>query len=548
MTFRPYQDALVADVQEAWAGGARNVLMRADTGAGKTRMLAHIHGGHDSASCIMAHRQELVGQLSLTLAKVGLHHDLIAAQATRRAIAADHMAELGKSFYRPGARCAVASVDTLVRAAGLERWAQQVTLWTCDEAHHLVEDNKWHRAIGMFTHPQVRGLGPTATPSRADGKGLGRGQGGVFDVMVQGPPMRWLIDQGYLTDYRIVCVESDLARMMGDVGASGDYSQAQLRDGAKRSHIVGDVVGEYVKRAPGKLGITFSTDVQTATEITAAYQAAGVPAATLTGDTDSGVRRQMLRQYARREIMQIVAVDIVSEGFDLPAIEVASLARPTESLALYMQQFGRALRPLEGKRDALIIDHVNNFLKHGPPDRPRPWTLGARDRKSGKSKGGIPLRSCTGTLDHPGCYQPYERIHPACPHCGLAPPEPAGRTAPAQVDGDLAELDAETLAALRGAVGVVDMDANAYRAHLAAKGAPAVGVAAGVNRHAEKQAAQAALRDAMAQWAGPHHAAGETDRMIHRRFFLTWGVDTLSAMALGRQDAEALRKRIVGQV
>jgi superfamily II DNA or RNA helicase len=358
-----------------------------------------------------------------------------------------------------------------------------------------------------------------------------------MDIMVQGPPMRSLIEQGYLSDYKIICPPSDMA-MIEDVGASGDWSPKQLREASQRSHIVGDVVATYLKFAAGKLGITFSTDVETAEDITRAYRAAGVRAETLTGKTDSGYRRQMLKQYARREIDQIVAVDIVSEGFDLPAIEVASLARPTASLSLYMQQFGRALRILEGKSHALIIDHVGNTVRHnGTPDKPREWTLDRRDKKS-KASAGVPIRVC---LD---CFEPFERILIKCPNCGSPIPEPAVRSSPAQVDGDLVLLDDAALAILRGQVAEADKSVEEYAAELAAKHVPTIGILANRKRHAARLEAQKNLREAMALWGGKQHNKGLSDREIQKAFYLTWGIDVLSAMALGTEESIALERRI----
>jgi superfamily II DNA or RNA helicase len=534
---RLYQATLEREVYDAWAAGAQNVLMRLDTGGGKTFILSRIANAHPGASAIIAHRQELVLSLSMAIASHGLRHNLIASSAVRRAIAAQHIAEFGRSYFDPGARCAVASVDTLVKRDDLEAWAAQVTLWITDEGHHLVLDNKWHTAVQMFTNPAVRGLLPTATPKRADGKGLGRapvGQG-VADVMVEGPPMRWLIEQGFLSDYTIVCPPSDL-EMLGDVGASGDWSPKQGREASQRSHIVGDVVAHYLKYGRGKLGITFSTDVETAAEMTQAYRAAGVRAETLTGKTEGGYRRQILKQYAARQIDQIVAVDIVSEGFDLPAIEVASMARPTQSLALYMQQFGRALRPLAGKDKAIIIDHVGNFVRHGPPDRPRVWTLASRGRAGGGGDG-IPLRVCT------QCFFPYERIFHACPKCGHHE-EPGSRSSPQAVDGDLVELDAETLARLRGAVLEADQSIEDKHRWLATQNVPNIAYKMAARHHIDRQDAQAALRASMEGFVRRSLALGLKDREIHRKFYLVFGVDVLSARALSATDANALREKV----
>lgn len=538
---RDYQQKMVADIYQSWQQGAQNVLLRADTGAGKTATLAYIHNEHPGASCIIAHRQELVGQLSLTLARYGLRHNIIAADATRRAIARAHVEEFGQCFYTPGARCAVASVDTLIRATGLESWAAQVTLWTNDEAHHLVRDNKWCKAVSLFTNQAVRGLMPTATPRRADGKGLGRHADGYADCIISGPPMRWLIERGYLTDYRIICPPSDL-EILDEPGASGDWSPVQLRKAVQRSHIVGDVVQHYLKWAPGKLGITFCTDVDTATETTAAFQAGGVAARTLTGKTPDAERRDMLRRYARREILQLVTVDIVSEGFDLPAIEVASMARPTQSLALYMQQFGRALRPLEGKGKALIIDHASNTARlGGPPDKPRIWSLDRRTKRATDSESVIPIRVCL------ECYQPYEATNRTCPFCGYYI-EPASRASVAAVAGDLEELDAETLARLRGEVDKADMDEWTFARALADKYAPPMAVTHHTNLHRQARAAQAVLRESMARWGGRYHALGWSDSQIQRLFYFTFGLSVIEAMALTAAPAETLRARVDGIV
>ncbi len=512
--------------------------MRLDTGGGKTVILSALVSEHAGASAVIAHRQELVSQLSLALARNGVRHNIIAPTAVKRAIVAEHVDRVGTSWFDPNARTAVVSVDTLAaRRDRLAHWAAGVTLWIVDEGHHLVVDNKWHTAVGMFTHPACVGLEPTATPQRADGKGLGRGQGGVADVMVQGPPMRWLIEQGYLCDYDIVCPESDMQLLESEISAGGDWSTAKLRAAAKASHIVGDVVSSYRRWALGKLWITFCPDTETAAEITQAYNDAGIPAGLLTGKTHDGVRRQLLRQFEHRQILQLVVVDVVSEGFDLPAVEGCSFARKTASLATYMQQFGRTLRPMPGKPRALIIDHVGNFIRHGPPDRPREWSLSKREGRKGSS-GPQMHRVCL------GCWRPYERFRKACPFCGQAAPPPIGRDSPAMVDGVMNLLSPELLAKLRGDLDAVDMEPEAYRQQLAAKNMPVVGQLANVKRHVARQAAQRELREAMGRPGGVWRSRGLDDGEMQAAFYLTFGVDVLTAQTLGTDEATALTQRL----
>lgn len=543
MALRPYQLDLKREVYQAWNQGARNVVMRLDTGGGKTVVIADITREHEGASAIIAHRQELVSQLSHGLAREGLRHNLVAAEKTRRAIVAGHMEDFGRSYYEPGARCAVASVDTLVRAGGLESWFGQVTSWTTDEGHHVVRGNKWDSVIQRFTNPSCRGLLPTATPSRADGKGLGRHADGLADAMVQGPPMRWLIDQGFLTDYRIICPPSDLLSKLDEVGPSGDWTQKQLKEAAHQSQIVGDVVKSYLTWARGKRNITFATDINTAVLMAQSYRAAGVRAETLTGLTEGGLRRAILRRFAAGEIDVICAVDIISEGFDLPAVESVTFARPTESLGLYMQQFGRALRAMLGKQRAIIIDHVRNVIRHLAPDRPRPWTLDRREGK-GRSTGGVGLRVCL----NPACYEPFENFRSRCPHCGEPIPEPESRGSVEHVAGDLTELDENTLAALRGEVELVDRHHDFVRADAAAKFVPPIGQMRLVNLHVARQDAQTRLREVMGWFGGVRHAAGYTDAEIQREFWMRYRIDVLTAQTLGAARAEELRAKIEGSL
>lgn len=531
---RPYQAHLKQQALDTWRAGARAVLAVSPTGSGKTVLFSDVLREYPGASCAVAHRQELVGQISLALARNEVPHGIVAPPAVCRAIVAVHVAELGRSYYSPNARCRVAGVDTLVRMqAGGDPWLAQVGRWVMDEAHHVLVGNKWGKAVDLF--PNALGLGVTATPTRADGKGLGRHADGVFDAMVIGPSMRDLIAAGYLTDYRAFAPPSDLDLSDVPTSAGGDYSPEPLRKAVRRSHIVGDVVQHYCRIARGKLGVTFAVDIETATEITQAYRAAGVLAELVTSKTPDALRISIQRRFRAREVHQLVNVDLFGEGYDLPALEVVSLARPTQSYGLYVQQFGRALRPLEGKPHAIILDHVGNVKRHGLPDARREWTLDRRERRGSGVSDAIPTRVC------PQCTATYERLHASCPYCSHTP-EPAGRGSPEQVDGDLVELSPEALARLRGEVAAVD---GAPRFPHGA--APEV-VGAIRKRHAERQGVQHELRDTLALWGGWRKAHGEDERTAQRRFFYRFGVDVGTAQTLGAREAEALQARVRGDL
>lgn len=528
------------------AGNDRLFLLGDFTVTHNTVIFSEAINLHNGASVAIAHRQELVGQMSLALARDGVRHRVIAPTPLIKAIVGMHTEELGRDYYNPSARCAVAGVDTIIswsketskQHVEMMRWANQVSLWVCDEAHHLLRSNKWGKATNLF--PNAKGLGVTATPVRADGKGLGRHADGLFDCMVQGPGMRDLITSGYLTDYRIFCPPSTLDLANVGTGADGDYIRAKLGAETRKSSVMGDVVTHYLQWAKGKLGVTFAPDVETATMFSAAFNAAGVRAEVVCAKTPDRMRRDILKRFARREIHQLVNVDLFGEGFDLPAIEVVSMARATESYALHSQQFGRALRLLEGKQWAMIFDHVGNVARHGLPDRTRVWSLDRREKKSAPTDPNIiPIRTCL----NPACLAPYEAIYPCCPFCGFVP-VPTARSGPEFVDGDICELDAATLAALRGEIAQVDKEAGDILNMMQRAGHPYPVAKGNANRHLERQQAQTELRESIGWWAAFRQAAGDPDTISYRRFYHLFGTDVLSAQALGRAEAVLLTAKI----
>ena len=414
VTLRPFQVACRDQVYQAWADGARNVLMVIPTGGGKTVVFSDIMASYSAPSIAIAHRQELVSQISLALARNGVRHRIIGPAQVARICTSIHIADLGANYIDPTNKCAVAGVDTLIRMDPNTNWFRQIRLVVQDEAHHLLVKNKWGAAQQMF--PNAYGLGVTATPCRADGNGLGRQADGIIDKMVIGPGMRELIEAGWLSEYRIFAPPSDLDLTGVTVSASGDFSPPKLSEAVHKSHIVGDVVDHYLRIAPGKLGVTFAVDVAAAGEIAEAYRSKGVAAEVVSAKTPDALRAAILRRFRSREVIQLVNVDLFGEGFDLPAIECISMARPTQSYGLFAQQFGRALRPMEGKTHAFIIDHVGNVHRHGLPDAPRAWSLDRRERRTRTSVDiVIPVRTC------PNCTAAYERVHPRCPYCGSRP-------------------------------------------------------------------------------------------------------------------------------
>lgn len=576
---RPFQEEILHGVETALyelqheppQETPPNVLAVAATGAGKTVIMSTGIERVDAPQVAIAHREELVGQISSALSSWGIYHGIIGSEATVRNIRKNCLEDFGINYINQQSHIRVAGVDTLVRMNPDDRWFRSVRRRHDDEAHHMLWGNKWGRGALMF--PYAQGIGYTATPTRADGAALGRQWGGVYDRMVQGPSMRQLINSGYLTDYRLICppVEDLDLNAVATSGTTGDYVYSQVRKAVNQSQkIVGNAVESYLAYAAGMLGVTFAVDIEAATKIAREFRDRGVPAEVVTGKTPPDLRRNLLARFARREILMLVNVDLFGEGFDLPAIEVVIMARPTKSFALYAQQFGRGLRLMiskilaaawgtftdaqrlahiaeSPKPVAIIIDLVENWKVHRMPDHVgRVFSLEPRASVSRRAVEDdmVPLRRCANPEIVPAlgrlCLSPYERHLKSCPTCGFVP-LPAERSGPEHVDGDVFELSPEVLAMLRGEAAQV----------LAPPKVPhgaSYQVSAGIhNRHREHVEEILRLQKTMALWGAGQSALSPRpldDSEQMRLFYLTFGIDVLSAQGLKRAEAAALRERI----
>lgn len=565
---RGYQSDLIAGIETAWGQGKPNVIGVLPTGGGKTMVMSELARLYQhEAGVAIAHRSVLIGQISVALARAGVPHDIIASKAVVRTIVAEHMDEFGRSYYVPGHHWKVASVDTLPgRAAALASWIKRVSIGFTDEAHHVLEGNKWGRECLRFDNPAMRWFLPTATPERGDRKGLGRQADGIADVIVEGPTMRWHIDNGYLTDYVIRApMPADLDLSDVQIGGGGEYNQKQLRKAVHRStKIIGNVVDTYKQYTPGKLGIAFAVDIEHAKALTAEFNSKGVSCELITADHSEEERRLILRRYRNRETLVLVNVDLFGEGFDLPAIEVVMFVRPTASYSLYAQQFGRGLRLMidkafmamwesytpeqrkaiiaqSGKPVAHIHDHVGNVLHfYGPPDKPREWSLERGGRRTAPSDA-IPLRVCLNTT----CLQPYERFYPRCPYCGMEPPAPVAPSLPQEVDGDLTLYTPEMLKKLFGVEAVEQALALQPSEFCAIPPgvSPEAARAIRANHHRKLQQ-QAKLRELMPIVMPPTLEP----RAAQRRFFIRFGVDVVQARLLGAKDTEDLNQRLLDTI
>lgn len=570
---RPYQSQLDAEIHAAWAQllpGNPNavVLAVSPTGTGKTVTFSEVIRKEPGATCAIAHRKEIVSQIALALARNGVRHRIIGPAKTRKSCQRIQLKKLKRHFVDPNAKCAVAGIDTLNNIGPTDpeyAWLATVRLWVGDEGHHFLRENKWGRGVAKF--PNARGLLVTATPCRADGRGLGRHAHGFADCLVLGPTMRDAINMGYLVGYRVAMPETDIDIARVRVSeATGDFIQRDLADAFHKSAtICGDIVKAYRRYLDGKRAVVFAVDVEEAARVARTFKEAGIAAEAVNGETDDEIRDDVLARFEAGSIRVLVNVDLFGEGFDLPTIDGVIMARHTESFSLYCQQWGRGARldvpeewaarwdeysdeqrrhmiSLSAKPYMWLIDMVGNVERHdGPPDFRVSWSLDARSSRTSGASDAIPTRVClnknvkgTGVA----CAKVFERVFRCCPYCGFYP-EPPERTLPAMVDGDVLELEPAALEAWRAKIAAIDKPVEEV-----AHGHDVVAMSIR-RRHWDRQQAQEKLRLAMEWWSGFETARGHADLSEqYRRFYFTFGSDAATAQTLGAREASDLWLKI----
>ena len=349
-----YQEDMVKRVQEAFRHHD-SVMVQMPTGTGKTYLLAALVGLFLKEEVwVVAHRRELVSQIKDTLEKF--------------------FSSLKSTSIK------VISIQWLSRHYG--EMEEKPGLIVIDEAHHALAETY---AEVMNAYPKAKKLGLTATPYRLNGKGFTD----LFDTLLCSWSMERFIAEGRLSLYDYYSIKPDSAAQLQidslqKRGADGDYQQKELNE-------VMDVkpslerlcltIKEYV---PGKKGIVYAISIQHAEHIAEFYRENGIKAVAISSKTPLAERQELIERFKASsllsslnstsdEIEVLVSVDLFSEGFDCPDVEFIQLARPTLSLAKYMQMVGRGLRVAEGKDYCVILDNVGLYKRFGLPSVDRDW-------------------------------------------------------------------------------------------------------------------------------------------------------------------------------
>lgn len=406
MTFvpRPYQLKAESDLRAAYATGARAAMLTSPVASGKTVIFSRISAGvyeKRKRVLVLAHRKELIYQISNTLRAMGVPHGTM----------------LGGQPGVPRKHVVVASVQTAYKRL---RFLQEPDLIIADEAHRVCEDSAFGKIIAHF--PSARVLGVSASPQRTDRRPLSN----TFDTLVHGPSVAELVALGYLPPPEVYApVRPDLSAVHV---RRGDFVAGESETAMDKPHITGCAVEHYKKLAYGKRAIVFCVSIRHAERVAREFVSAGFAAAHIDGTMGDYKRVATLKAFEGGSVPILTTVDLLSEGFDCPGIEAAILLRPTMSVIVHVQQMGRAMRPAPGKDRSIIIDACGNVHRWGLPDEAREWSLDGIEQ--------APKESVPRVLVCQQCFAAF--ASPPCPRCGHIN-EVRGRSIK-QVDGDLVQV------------------------------------------------------------------------------------------------------------
>ena len=366
-----YQKDMVMRIEKAFRL-YRSVMAQMPTGTGKTVVLASVVesflGEHPLKSVwIVAHRRELVSQIQETIERVFSNR-----LAEKEDGSSDNLIEkpLDSSLFTLRSSLIKAmSIQWLARH--YDEIGEEPGMIVIDEAHHALAKTykeMWER------FPKAKFLGLTATPCRLNGKGFID----LFDVLVQSWSVPEFISKGRLATYDFVSIKSNgvtqrLIDSLQKRGADGDYQNKEMDMLLNKRPSIERLYRSFEEYGKDRKGIVYAINISHAKKIVELYQEHGIKAVAIDSKTPAAERQADIEAFKKGDIQVLVNVDIFSEGFDCPDVEFVQLARPTLSLAKYLQMVGRGLRVAKGKKCCVIIDNVGLYRVFGLPSQIWDW-------------------------------------------------------------------------------------------------------------------------------------------------------------------------------
>ena len=370
---RDYQQAVLVGARRELAAGKKSVLCVCATGGGKSYIFMDMADRCKGKVLVLVHRGELKEQHIREFEKNGIPMDNIIVE----------------------------TVQTVYRR--LDDYPD-IKMVIADEAH-LFMAKTFKATIDHFAQLGAFCIGFSASPCRLDGSSMSD----IFEAMVEGPQTAELIEKKRLCPYEYYApLTVDVSELKK---RCGDYVTKEVED-LMEPAIYGRVIEEYKRLCPGKQAIAFCCSIKHSQQVAQQFRDAGIRAEHLDGNTPAKSREAIMADFIAGGIQVLTNVNLFSEGISVDGIGAVIMLRPTASLALCLQQWGRGLRYQDGKV-CTILDCVGNYTRHGLPDERREWTLEGKvkQHKEHNDDGTFTVRQC------PFCYKCF-LTKPVCPFCG----------------------------------------------------------------------------------------------------------------------------------
>lgn len=403
MVLRDYQLDTIERVRQSIRAGNRSIIIQANCGAGKTIMAANIIKnalGKDRKVVFLVHYRQLAYQAMERFTDFGMGDEV-------GYIMAGEESHLSRPVQ-------IISVQTYGRRLALDdiafnTWFKQADILIYDEAHASLAPTR-KEIISLYKQNAIV-LGLTATPCRSDGRPLGD----LYDDIVCSSGVSELIDLGFLVPMRYFGAKNypDLANMGADV--MGDYNQKVLGKRVNKPKLVGDILENWLKIAQDRPTVIFATNVKHSIKIKEVFRSKGIAIEHVDARTPTEERVDILRRFKAGDIKVVTNCNVFSEGADFPWASCVVIAKPTKSLARYIQMAGRGLRPYEGKDDCSLIDHAGVIQRHGFLEEEVEWSLDGQDKAWVKPE----RKSSKKLVMCKACGLVFEGSN-TCPDCGTA--------------------------------------------------------------------------------------------------------------------------------
>jgi superfamily II DNA or RNA helicase len=427
-SLRPYQTEEIQAGRAEIMRGFKSVMFQLATGGGKTRMVANIiknaiaknipGTNQQQQVWFVVPRKELLWQSSAELHEWKIQHGMIAAALNESSAFQTH----------------ICSKDTLIRRIKkklIRKWPQIIVI---DEAHLSLDQQLF---IKEKAPDGTLFLGFTATPERLDGRGLNE----MYETIVYGPTLSWLVDYNYLKRPKCYSLPQPEGLDKLKFNAKGDVSAKELTAIYKARHVYGDAIEHYRMHGIGRSFLVFCRSIEMS-EITASeFSDAGFKVESIDGTMTDKIRKEKIDKVKKGILDGLTTVDLVTYGLDVPNISCIIMLRPTSSIAMFFQMIGRGLRPDDKYSDCLIFDHVGNCGKdrHGHPLKPHEWNFTGKIKKKKIPKDAVEMMENVKRCDI--CWDLI--IDGKCRSCG-AIKEIKSMKPLKQVDGWLVEINGPT--------------------------------------------------------------------------------------------------------